>query len=452
MLPPLRHLEVEGPLEGLLPAWLRKPQAAARLTTLRLTHGAALHLRLLSLASGLRELTLEQSYLGAGMVHPGIMPLPLGLTTLTRLVVWDCYMAAVPPGVCHFTTLRHLSLGTEYGKLRGGLPSSMSSLQQLQRLDLRGRHLIELPADLGTWLPQLEELDVCGTSVSDLPRSLTRLTRLAASGTRVTQVSAVAHLVTLKELCMESSVLRPPLQPLAQLSALERLQLGWSKRLPEEMAAQLHLPTPLPALCSLAVRGPLLVDQVQEVVVGAQQLTRLALTINLGPEEVAALGQLGVLPRLKRLELSRVAGATQWAAAAPWLQQQPCLTSLKLSKGEAEGSLLPQLPAQLEELHIHPYVCVEGSVQGVEQPTALTQLSRLRKLSITCHDNQVVPSWLSSLRSLEVLEVTGWKVYHGWEVLAQLPLLRQVRVEEQSLVHALRHAPHLCWALPVVDN
>jgi Leucine-rich repeat (LRR) protein len=432
---------------GLVPAWLQQPQAATKLKSLHLIE-TRLRLELLSSASGLQELTLENCAVGYGAGHSTATPLPPDLTcltALTRLVVWGTDTDAVPPVVWRLTTLHHLSLGHRYGGADGVLPNSISSLQQLRRLELNMAPLSQLPADLGTWLPQLLELDVSGTRVSDLPRSLTRLTRLAASGTRVTQVSAVAHLVTLKQLCMEQSVLCMPLQPLSELSALEGLWLGWSKRLAGEEATQLHLPGPLPALQSFSVKGPLRVDQVQEVVAGAQQLTRLALTINLGPEEVAALGQLGVLPHLKRLELSRSSGSTRWAAAAPWLQQQPYLTSLKLSKGEAEGPLLPQLPAQLEDLNMR------WSTLGVEQPTALTQLSRLRKLSITCHDN-LVPSWLSGLCSLEVLEVAGWKVYHGWEVLAQLPLLRQVRVEEQSLVHALRHAPHLCWALPVADN
>jgi Leucine-rich repeat (LRR) protein len=434
-----------------LPAWLQQPQAAAQLTALHLKQGAALHLDLLGLASGLQELTLELWYLGAGIPVRHILPLPQGLTRLTRLVIWDTYMHSVPPAVQHMTALRHLALGTAYGKLAEGLPGALSSLEQLQKLELRHSKLSELPSDLGTWLPQLQALDVSYSCVQDLPRGLTRLTGLDASGTRVTRVSAVTHLVTLKELVLEGSVLMAPLQPLTQLSALEALCLGWSKRLPEEEAAQLHLPGPLPELRSLSVKGLLRVGQVRSMVLGAQHLTRLALTIDLEPEEVVALGQLGALPRLQQLALSRIVGATQWGAVAPWLQQLPSLSSLKLSKGQPEGALLLQLPAQLEELQLHPYIDKDGSTVGVDQPTALTQLSQLRKLSIACDGYRMVPSWLSSLRCLEVLEVTG-KVRHGWEVVAQLPALRRVTVEEQVMLCALRHAPHLCWALPVTHT
>jgi hypothetical protein len=144
---------------------------------------------------------------------------------------------------------------------------------------------------------------------------------------------------------------------------------------------------------------------------------------------------------------------------APWLQQQPALIQLKLEACQLGGPQLLQLPAQLEELDI------EGCRLVGQQPPALTQLSRLRKLALNCRTIQLPPSsherlpaWLSSLSSLEELSVASWGVVAGWEVLVQLPALRRVRawdgasgrrVDDTLLVkQALPHAPHLCWSPP----
>jgi Leucine-rich repeat (LRR) protein len=347
--------------------------------------------------------------------------------------------------VCQLPALRHLALGG-HGCGAIAMCNNMSHLQQLRVLNLREVRVEALPAELGTWLPQLEELDVAyGASISSLPADLTRLTRLDASHTGITQVSAVTHLVTLKELVLEGSVLAPPLQPLTQLSALEAFTLGWaSQQLPQEVAAQLHLPTPLPALRHLDVKGPLRLQQLQEVVVGAQQLTHLALRVDLEQEAVADLWQLGVLPLLEQLVLGWTFGdsGTTWTAAAPWLQQQPHLTSLRLD-GVTEWALLQQLPAQLEELGLR------WSTLPPPQPAALTQLGRLRKVFLDCHMLQPLPPWLASLSSLEEVDAGEGNVQEGWEVLGQLPLLRRVTsVVTGWVAPFFQNAPHLYWSLP----
>jgi hypothetical protein len=122
------------------------------------------------------------------------------------------------------------------------------------------------------------------------------------------------------------------------------------------------------------------------------------------------------------------------------MQQQPRLTSLTLAGCRIPGALLRQLPAQLEELRMH-----ESRLFG-RQPAALTQLSRLLRLSLTCQRHKRLPPWLSSLRRLQGLgHVQNANEASGWEVLAQLPALRGVGVGGDTWAHVRGSAPHMCW-------
>jgi hypothetical protein len=176
--------------------------------------------------------------------------------------------------------------------------------------------------------------------------------------------------------------------------------------------------------------------------VDVQQLTRLGVEFDFVPGEVAALGQLGVLPRLERLNLGKGGQVEHWdcLAAVPWLQHQPRLTILTLAGCKVPGLLLKQLPASLEVLYMH-----KAHLFG-RQPAALTQLSRLRGLSLTCQRHKRLPPWLSSLRRLVQLDqADNTDEASGWEVLAQLPMLRLVRAGWGLRDHILRHVPHTCW-------
>jgi Leucine-rich repeat (LRR) protein len=452
-LPPLRHLEVEGLFDGLLPAWLECPQAAAHFTTLKRTKWAAViaELRHLPACSGLQELVVQ--YLPKHI--PGLPQDLTRLTALTRLELIGMPIKEIPPVVWGLTSLRQLEIYWE----GAAISSDISQLRQLRSLSLEGGEVKQLPADLGTWLPHLEELNMSNMRyASPVPRDVTRLTRLTANYTKIRRVSALTHLVTLKELEIEGCRLRPPLQPLTRLSALETLVLGWAAVVEEwefalsrQEAEQVCVPA-LPALRSLRLSGwvPRRADQLSAV---AQQLTHLKLYASLRPGVAAALEQLGVMPQLQQLELGAMSlecGGCYFdslpPAAAQWLQQQPALTRLKLVSCKLAGPHLLQLPGQLEELDIERSRLVEPT------PAALPQLSRLHKLTLYTRDHQQLPPWLSSLSRLEELSVQCSQDTTGWEVLGQLPALRRLRAvdfspHKLSLVkHALPHVPHLCWS------
>jgi hypothetical protein len=221
-LPPLHHLEIEGHCEGLLPAWLECPKAAAQLTTLKLTQqGAAVaeELQHLPSCSGLQELVIQSYQLD------GTLGLPQDLTRLTALTRLELQMHLkdMPAVVWDLTSLRQLAFKWE----GAAIPSDISQLHQLRLLSVDGSYETELLGNLGAWLPHLEELALDHMRASKLPRDLTRLTRLTANYTSIRQVSALTHLVTLKELEIKGCMLFPPLQPLTHLSALETLFLGW---------------------------------------------------------------------------------------------------------------------------------------------------------------------------------------------------------------------------------
>jgi Leucine-rich repeat (LRR) protein len=304
-------------------------------------------------------------------------------------------------------------------------------------LGLGSTHVYELPQDLGAWLPQLEALEVFWTGVSTIPTGLTRLTRLHASNSFITQVAAVQHLVVLKELYLDAE-LSPPFQPLSHLTALEVLRLGSSRLLSEQEAATACVLGPLPHLRSLGLRAnTALLAAGLQLVKGAQQLTELVVQPSCGAEQLAGLSQLGVLPQLQRLYIHPVGHGTVHdrqvpAAAVQWLRQQPRLTCLYLVNCSLKASLLEQLPSQLEYLDV-------GRCSVPEQPAALSHMTRLRALRLPSTWKSLHAA--SCLTRLEALHVPGIQGESGWAVLAQLPLLRARDVSPVGLPYI----PHLFW-------
>jgi Leucine-rich repeat (LRR) protein len=455
-LPALRHLELPGRFAPLLEFWLRQPAAAAaaQLTYLDLDCMSArdADLGCLAACSGLRELVVQDGDATRPLHLPGDLS---RLTAVTSLGVLWWAQPELPHVVWRLTQLRHLSL--QRSNVPGShLPSDISRLRQLQQLDLGNTNVQELPQELGAWLPQLEGLDIGGTYVGELPQgltSLTCLTRLEAAYSNMVQVQSLTGLVGLKVLDLTACQLRPPLQPLNHLGTLDTLHLQLALDLSAGEVETVAIPGPLPALRSFTLGGdaPLRVGQLQ-VVAGAQQLTQLTLRDCLDADQFARLGQLGVLPRLRRLCLGGH-GQPSWAAALPWVTQQPHLVSLTLVGCTVEGPDFQQLPPQLEDL------CLDKCALSAAQPAELTQLSQLRTLSMMHMGLQRLPPWLASLQRLEVLwlhslhctaDFNTWRqpcpVQEGWEVLVQLPLLRQVCAPNDDMEpRILQHVPHLCW-------
>jgi Leucine-rich repeat (LRR) protein len=477
-LPVLRKLRIVGHLAGLLEAFVAPAGAAGQLTALHLEQGVIWEPDLAQLAacSGLQQLVLKgptrlQQHGQAALLTGGMAP----LTALTTLALQSCCLAAVPGDMFGLSRLRQLSLRDNVRI--NAIPAAISSLQQLQLLDISHTGVRRLPAHLGTWLPHMEALLLEGLAVQQLPLGLQRLTRLEARGSGIRDVDAIHRLVNLKQLALSGVDLYTPATQLTLLTALETLWLEFNstrrwmdkQQQTKSAAAQVVVPEPMPRLRSLTLsiaassssssmdNAPLCDDEFIAAahmmvhglpgVVGAQQLTYLSLQGCFEQGQWRALGQLGVLPRLQQLKLRGRQGIL--GLAAPWLQQQPQLTYLELEDCLVEAAHMQQLPAQLEALHLP--TCTGSPTQ----PTALAQLVGVRKLRVTISSQ--LPLWLLSLQRLEELEIVrsaqhavGNMPAGSWQVLQQLPLLRRVWVphgeeEEACMPGMYQQAPHLCW-------
>lgn len=485
-LPALQHLEVSGSCPGLLDLWLGPPEAAGRLTALHLMHDRTVAAGFGGLAacSNLRELVV----LRADGAAPLQLPHQLSqLPALTRLVLGA--PSAVPPVVWACTQLRHLGITDQ--SIHSQLPEAISSLQQLQQLDLsQVKMLAGLQEDLGIWLPRLVSLDATQAVLRALPTTLVRLTHLAAY--LIDDAASLAPMVLLKQLRLARGRLRGFDRVLAGLTALQTLDLDLAEERGWSTLSNTETLGPLPHLRSLRLAGAVITPITKHLhTLGAPQLTHLAID---SPCEWAHVKAMGVLPQLQQLRLHRPSLCPE----AAWLQQQPSLTSLRVTVADVrdpmfdllgnmygrrpnngqdlggggdgrphiEAAWLQALPVQLVELDL--FKSTLPATGGWEGLSRLVNLRTLGLAEVRTGDShhrlervqqrpvapwlaslhvleRPLPPWLPSLVHLEVLDVRNWVAAAGWEVLGRLPLLRCVKVSPQVEAAALQHVPHLCW-------
>jgi hypothetical protein len=409
----------------------------------------------LAACSGLRELVLNfpptyiEMYVIDGVDGGAQVALPAALydlaqlKALTKLVVSNCDVyGPVPPGVWTLTQLRHLELSSSWEQQQ--LPEEISCLKQLTYLGLSSSGLRELPADLGTWLPQLEVLVVPGTQVAGVPPNLTRLTKLDVKGCCLPSIAAVEHLTALKELQVSFNGPLLAWDAISKLTGLEVLSLTIR---PEAAPAT---PGVLPRLRNLFLCAPDAIRRAAQLVGTGQHLTRLWLQDKSQAPQAQdsseqAFAQLRVLPALQVLQLG-TGNLAALALASGWLQQQPQLTSLMLRLPDpCEAPLVWHLPPGLRELQL----IVEGGMPLSDMPDLSTQLSGLRVLDLWSCVGYELPGWVSRLQRLE--KVTAYAEEAevlGCRALAPLPLLRWWATTCMSgdMADALSAAPHLCWA------
>jgi hypothetical protein len=355
------------------------------------------------------------------------------LTSLTKLVMDNSRLGQhVPPAVWALTQLRHLSMNC-CGDLED-LSPQISSLKQLTYLDIGDTQWDSAASDLAAWLPQLEVLAMEKVPTWVGPRELTHLTRLTSLTCSATSAAAVDGLGQLKEahLNVVGAFLVPPLSPFGSLSALEVLSL-------RVKAGSVPLgPCLLPSLRRLELSADNPVYVAQHLVGSALHLTHLEI-ITYGQQQEGAILQLGSLPVLQELRCNSM----DLAGAGPWLQQHSHLTSLHIyiPEDSEEVVVLDQLPTQLQLL------CLGGSIGRIDVSEAVVQLKGLRVLDFGSEDCRQLPSWVSQLSALEVLDAFECSFRTGWEALAQLPLLRRFDTGSRACIGPLLcAAPHLCWA------
>jgi Leucine-rich repeat (LRR) protein len=252
-----------------------------------------------------------------------------------------------------------------------------------------------------------------------------------------------AGLVRLKELDIRGASLS--LQHISSWTALEVLDAADSDGLKD--VALLRPLTRLRHLSLENLRSLSPSSSTSFTVLGAmQQLTHLNLRSvgkNPTPACCAALAGTNPLPALQQLDLSGQEVGS-YSALAPWVAKLTALTSLNLSGGKvAEGDELLYLPTQLRELHL-------AAMEDMgEVPRGVLRLPALELLSLGYNQGlDQLPSWLSELRQLELLDLDNTHIWQEQQVLAQLPALRCITLpyglwQTPAVLYA--NVPHLHW-------
>jgi hypothetical protein len=378
----------------------------------------------LAAVRGLRALRLGTSKVSS----------PTGLTSLTSVTSLQLRgTAAVTQAALGLTGLRRLDLGDPKEVLwmpepPMQMPSSVASLKQLTTLKMAG---VEVPAALGTWLPSLVELAVeCGTLQAALP-SLTRLTSLSVRTTLRVQSIALAlpsSLTRLKALYMEpgDSDSITEIRHLVGLEVLTAcLAAGGDATAAAAAGATLADLQPLTGLrrLQLHVKDKAFAPQLT-VLGGLQGLTHFSIVCDAaGPTPEGLAWPLSVpLLALQELRIWGYTGACGLAAMSHWVVQHTALTQLQV------GAVYISSYGDESMMEFGGFMHAQDMSQPLAiLPSGLVQLSALRVLQLRMGPRFCeLPSWLSVLRRLEVLDLWGTGVVSEQPVLAQMPSLRSV--------------------------
>ena len=393
---------------------------------------------------------LEDLYL-AGSNRTGVLPAALGrrltklrwlflqgnqftdisaaasLTNLELLRADGNKLSGTMPDLSRLTKLKRLWL--HGNRIEGGIPKWLGSLRDLEVLHLEGNAFEgAIPAELGNltkliglsigggnsnltagpvpaWvagLTNLEDLYLAGSNrTGALPAALGRMTKLRwlfLQGNQLTDISAAASLTNLELLRADGNKLSGTMPDLSRLTKLKRLSLHSNQ-------IKGGIPTWLGSLRDLEV---------------------LHLE---GNEFVGAIpAELGNLARLIGLS---VGGGDSNFTAGPvpaWVAGLTNLEDLYLAGSNRTGVLPAALGRRLTKLR---WLFLQGNqitdisaaasltnlkllrAEGNKLSGAMPDLSRLTKLKrLSLNGNRIeggIPTWLGSLRDLEVLHLEGNK-------------------------------------------
>ncbi|CAI5528859.1 unnamed protein product [Closterium sp. Naga37s-1] len=210
---------------------------------LLLPYEARKHLDSISSLSSLRVLRLHSNtiqQLPDGLCHlPALQELQFScsmlwdvpedfgqLKALTRLSIVDSQNGAhsLPDSLGDLSSLTSLCIAFPCGRL----PSSVTALHQLRRLQLR-RYDSDFPDGCEAWT-RLEEVSLEKCSVRSFPpawlKTLKRLTVRSCQNMEALPLDAVVRGSPLRHLTFEGGLHPLPLHPLSQLSSLQRLKVS----------------------------------------------------------------------------------------------------------------------------------------------------------------------------------------------------------------------------------
>jgi|CXWL01.1.fsa_nt_gi internalin A len=293
------------------------------------------------------------------------------------------------------------------------LPSSLSQLNQLQRLLLNHNELTALPDWLGQ-LTQLQWLDLSSNQLTMLPDSLGQLTQLQYLNLSFNRLLTVpgwlSRFTQLQTLVLGGNRLTTLPDWLGQITWLRELWLIDSQlaMLPDWLRQLTHLQVlwllgnPLTMLPDWV--GQL--TQLQRLVLSDSQLTML-------PDS------LGQLIQLEMLDLSD----NQLTMLPDSLQQLTQLQTLSL-----RGNQLTALPDWLGQLtQLQRLVLSDNQLTAL--PDWLGQLTQLQRLDLSDNQLTALPDWLGQLTQLQLLDLSS-------NQLAMLPdTLQQIRSLDELFLH-----------------
>ncbi|MFG3532873.1 leucine-rich repeat domain-containing protein [Streptomyces sp. NPDC047917] len=283
-----------------------------------------------------------------------------------------------PEGVLDFTALRRLRLAGRSSP--GRLLPRLAELAYLEELDISGMALEELPEAIAR-LPRLKVLDISGNPFRALPDRLGGFT-----GLRVLRA---------RDLCCSLP------HTLSRLPALEELDLSGLQPAPADrldndpyLVPFPRIVTRLPALRSLNLYGAVL-DSVPDGLLRATALEELDLGGALG--RVESLPELSRLPRLRTLRMNGNAGNADRAPAPHLLDRVWEVTTLEELALDCWGEETCRDPRTGRYDTLGPPLTLPDD--------AFARMPRLRVLNLEFSRPTTLPESFYALTALEDVQV-----------------------------------------------
>ena len=339
--------------------------------------------------SGAKELHLRNCRSGSLK----LTQIPESLSTLSQLQALDVSdndLSTLPNSLANLRELRSLKLS--YNQLTT-LPQSLTQLPHLETLDLSHNQMARLPDFIGDF-GELQSLDVAGNQLAQLPESLSRLRRLRSLDLSSNQfdrlpdwLGQLAHLHSLK---LTSLQLTTVPDWLLQLNQLQILNLGYNRL------------STIPDMRSLAA--------LRDLNLRSNPLKVVPSTLQpLGKLEALYLHKCGIsiLPEwigeLQSLTFLGI-GANELTDLPDSFGDLRNLSSLYLGYMADGGNPLGRLPVSLSKLEkLDYFIAVKCKLNHL--PEWLGDLSNLRHLGLSENSITDLPGSLARLKHLKILEL-----------------------------------------------
>jgi len=283
------------------------------------------------------------------------------------------------------------------------VPSALLICTSLRKLSLANNHLRAIPSLLFKYVSLLEELNVKGNLLSELPslKDLPKLVRLFVSDNRLTELKDVP--VTIKSLdignnpLVVSSILK---EEFTSLGLLELASLSL-QTLPKQLFSYASMKilnisnNDLSTLPSDITK----LAQLQELTIGGNPFGTI-------PDVLLSI------TTLRKLYIDKC----NLFSVPPAIKQLSMLRRLNLDENN-----LDSLPAEFENLTDLQELCLAKN-RFTAVPTVLSKLSKLEFLSLAHNLISVIPSDISDLSHLQSLDVSYNSISFLPVNLSKLPL------------------------------